>query len=94
MEKQMGLGPLKFTDEKGNFAGIENMITEFDKLNGLDATRLNAVLKALFGGGQDQVMVATMIANGMEGYKNCATSATGSMMRWSRVRRSRPSATI
>ena len=65
----MGLGPLKFTDSKGNFAGIENMIAQFDKLKSLDATKLNAVLKEIFGGGQDQSMVATLVANGVEGYR-------------------------
>ncbi|MBS1247428.1 MAG: phage tail tape measure protein [Proteobacteria bacterium] len=65
----MGLGPLKFTDKKGNFAGIENMIAQFDKLKSLDATKLNAVLKEIFGGGQDQSMVATLVTNGVEGYR-------------------------
>lgn len=67
--KSMGLGPLKFTDKQGNFAGIENMIAQFDTLKSLDATKLNAVLKEMFGGGQDQSMVATMVSNGIEGYR-------------------------
>ena len=72
--QQFGIGPLKFTDKKGNFAGIENMIAQFDKLKLLDATRLNAVLKEIFGGGQDQAMVATLIANGIEGYRKQVTA--------------------
>jgi TP901 family phage tail tape measure protein len=53
-----GVGPLRFTDDKGNFAGIENMIGPFDKLKNLNATRLNKVLQTLTGGGQDQSMAA------------------------------------
>jgi TP901 family phage tail tape measure protein len=64
-----GIGPLKFTDDKGNFAGVENMIEQFDKLKGLDSTRLNTALKFVFGGGQDQAMAATMVKNGVEGYR-------------------------
>lgn len=67
--KAMGMGPLKFTDKKGNFAGIENMIQQFDKLKNLDATKLNAVLKEIFGGGQDQQMVATLVTEGIDGYR-------------------------
>lgn len=60
---------LKFADKKGNFLGIENMIKEFDKLKGLTAGNLNSVLKEMFGGGQDQQMIATLVTNGLEGYR-------------------------
>ncbi|MQY50181.1 phage tail tape measure protein [Rhodocyclus gracilis] len=60
---------LKFTDKKGNFLGIENMVKEFDKLKGLSAERLNAVLKEIFGGGQDQQMIATLVKEGVDGYQ-------------------------
>lgn len=65
----MGLAPLRFTDKQGNFAGIENMVRELDKLKGLDAVKLNAVLKEIFGGGQDQQMIATLVTEGVEGYR-------------------------
>lgn len=60
---------LEFTDKKGNFLGVENMMAQFDKLKSLDPDKLNLVLKSLFGTGQDAQMVATMISNGTEGYQ-------------------------
>lgn len=67
--KSYGKGPLNFTDKKGNFLGIEHMVKEFDKLKSLDSVKLNTVLKEIFGGGQDQQMVATLVTEGLAGYR-------------------------
>lgn len=67
--KSFGMGALNFTDKKGNFLGIEHMVKEFDKLKSLGAVKLNSVLKEIFGGGQDQAMVATLVTEGIEGYR-------------------------
>ena len=64
-----GIKPMQFTDAKGNFKGIENMVIQFEKLKALDPVRMNAVLKTIFGGGQDQQMVATLVSNGLNGYR-------------------------
>lgn len=60
---------LKFTDKKGNFLGVENMVAQLDKLKSLEPGQLNKVLMHLFGGGQDMQMVSTLISNGTEGYR-------------------------
>lgn len=66
---KLGMGPLKFTNKKGDFLGVEAMVKELDKLKSLDAVSLNAVLKEAFGGGQDQQMIATLVHEGVEGYR-------------------------
>lgn len=60
---------LDFFDKTGNFAGVENMVAQLDKLKNLSPVQLNAALKELTGGGQDQQMLAQVITGGMEGYK-------------------------
>lgn len=60
---------LQFTDKKGNFLGVQNMMAQLDKLKELEPGQLNKVLKHLFGGGQDMQMVSTLISNGTEGYR-------------------------
>ena len=60
---------LEFTDTKGNFLGVENMMAQLDKLKALEPGQLNKVLKHLFGGGQDMQMVSTLISNGTEGFR-------------------------
>lgn len=60
---------LKFTDQKGNFLGVQNMMAQLDKLKELEPGQLNKVLKHLFGGGQDMQMVSTLISNGTDGYR-------------------------
>lgn len=60
---------LNFTDKKGNFLGIENTIMELEKLNKLNPLKKQSVLKDLFGGGQDQSMMATLMTEGIEGYR-------------------------
>lgn len=60
---------LDFFDKKGNFKGAENMVAQLDKLKNLNPVALNAVLKELTGGGQDQQMLAQVVTNGLDGYK-------------------------
>lgn len=60
---------LDFFDKGGNFKGVDNMVAQLDKLKNLNPVQLNAVLKELTGGGQDQQMVAILINEGMQGYK-------------------------
>lgn len=67
--KQKGFKPLEFLDKKGNFLGVKNMVDQFEKLKALNPAQLSYILKHIFGGGQDQQMVATLVNNGVEGYK-------------------------
>lgn len=67
--KQKGFKTLEFTDQKGNFLGVKNMVEQFEKLKALNPAQLAFILKKIFGGGQDQQMVATLIENGMGGYE-------------------------
>ena len=67
--KQKGFKTLEFTDKKGNFLGVKNMVEQFEKLKALNPAQLAFILKKIFGGGQDQQMVATLINNGVEGYE-------------------------
>lgn len=66
---QKGYQTLQFTDKKGSFLGVENMVAQFEKLKGLSEGEQGVILRKLFGGGQDMQMVATLISNGMDGYK-------------------------
>ena len=59
---------LNLFDKTGNIKPIRELVSEFDKLKNLDPLKLNAVLKALTGGGQDQQMLAQIINNGLTGY--------------------------
>jgi TP901 family phage tail tape measure protein len=68
LKAQKGL-TLEFTDKKGNFLGVQNMMTQLDKLKELEPGQLNKVLKHLFGGGQDMQMVSTLISNGTDGFR-------------------------
>lgn len=67
--QQKGFQSLSFTDKKGNFLGVENMVAQFEKLKALNPAQLSFILKKMFGGGQDQAIVATLVNNGLEGYK-------------------------
>lgn len=60
---------LDFFDKGGNFKGVENMVVQLDKLKKLDPVKMNAALKELTGGGQDQQMLAQVITSGLDGYK-------------------------
>ena len=65
------LGPgmkLDLFGKDGQLKPIRDVVAQFDKLKNLDPIKLNAVLKELTGGGQDQQMLAQIITNGVEGY--------------------------
>lgn len=71
------LGPgmkLNLFDKAGQLKPIRDVVAQFDKLKNLDPIKLNAVLKELTGGGQDQQMLAQIITNGVEGYDKIVAS--------------------
>lgn len=59
---------LSLFDANGQIKPIRELVAQFDKLKNLDPVKLNAVLKELTGGGQDQQMLAQIITNGLVGY--------------------------
>lgn len=65
---------LQLFDSAGQLKPMRDLVAQFDKLKNLDPVRLNAVLKALTGGGQDQQMLAQIITNGVEGYDKIVAS--------------------
>lgn len=67
--QQKGFQSLNFTDEKGNFLGVDHMVAQFEKLKALNPAQLSFVLKKMFGGGQDQSIAAILVNNGLDGYK-------------------------
>ncbi|TQV62261.1 MAG: phage tail tape measure protein [Halothiobacillaceae bacterium] len=68
-EMLQGLGiQLRLFDGKGNFKGVENMVSELDKLRTLDPADLNQVLTQIFGTGTDAQMVAALIKDGRDGF--------------------------
>lgn len=61
---------LKFVDSAGNFAGVENLIGQLEKLKGLNQTQKLNILTALFGSGSEAQTVAnTLMTEGIEGYR-------------------------
>lgn len=65
------LGPgmkLDLFDKNGQIKPMRDLVAQFDKLKTLDPVKLNAVLKELTGGGQDQQMLAQVITAGLDGY--------------------------
>ncbi len=71
------LGPgmkLDLFGKDGQLKPIRDVVAQFDKLKNLDPIKLNAVLKELTGGGQDQQMLAQVITNGVEGYDKIVAS--------------------
>lgn len=58
----------KFTDNKGNFAGIQNMIVQLEQLRGVSDTARAAIINALTGGGADSQIFKTLSVEGREGY--------------------------
>lgn len=71
------LGPgmkLNLFGKDGQLKPIRDVVAQFDKLKNLDPIKLNAVLKELTGGGQDQQMLAQVITNGVEGYDKIVAS--------------------
>lgn len=69
LQKSMGLN-MRFMDRKGDFLGIENMMQQFDKMRSLTTGQKNLLFTALAGGkGADNQIVATLVNEGMVGYK-------------------------
>jgi TP901 family phage tail tape measure protein len=53
----------------GKFAGVENMVQQFDKLKNLSIQQRASIVNALTGGGQDASMVQNIISMGVGGYR-------------------------
>ncbi len=60
----------KFTDDKGNFAGLENLFAQVEKLKTLNDEDRTATIKALFGDDSETMTTLnTMMNKGLSGYK-------------------------
>ena len=60
----------KFTDEKGNFAGLENLFAQVDKLKTLNDEDRTETIKDLFGDDSETMTTLnTMMNKGLAGYK-------------------------
>jgi len=60
----------KFTDDKGNFAGLENLFAQVEKLKILNDEDRTATIKALFGDDSETMTTLnTMMNKGLAGYK-------------------------
>ena len=61
---------LKFTDDKGNFAGLENLYAQVEKLKVLNDTDRTAVISKLFGDdAETMTTLNTMMNKGLAGYQ-------------------------
>ncbi|WP_405647442.1 phage tail tape measure protein [Pseudomonas sp. Ld6] len=61
---------LKFTDDKGNFAGLENLYAQVEKLKVLNDTDRTAVISKLFGDdAETMTTLNTMMNKGLSGYQ-------------------------
>lgn len=61
---------LNFTDGKGEFAGLENMYAQLDKLKGLTTEKRLAVLKDIYGDDAETLQaLEIMINKGLAGYR-------------------------
>lgn len=60
----------KFTDDKGNFAGLENLYTQVEKLKAFNDVDRNAIIKKLFGDDAETLTTLnTMMNKGLAGYQ-------------------------
>ena len=60
----------KFTDDKGNFAGLENLFAQVEKLKTLNDEDRTDTIKALFGDDSETMTTLnTMMNKGLDGYK-------------------------
>jgi TP901 family phage tail tape measure protein len=64
--RQFGVELDFFDDKTKEFKGIENMVAQLSKLQGLNQEQLTGSLQGIFGGGQDQ-QIAALIAQGGTG---------------------------
>ena len=61
---------LKFTNDEGNFAGLENLYAQVEKLKVLNDTDRTAVISKLFGDdAETMTTLNTMMNKGLSGYK-------------------------
>lgn len=61
---------LKFTDDKGNFAGLQNLYAQVEKLKVLNDTDRTAVISKLFGDdAETMTTLNTMMNKGLAGYQ-------------------------
>jgi TP901 family phage tail tape measure protein len=66
--KGLGIG-LDFTDSKGNFAGLDNLFAQLQKVKGLNDTKKTSVLKTIFGDDAETLEALTIIIDkGKAGY--------------------------
>ncbi|MFV0595466.1 phage tail tape measure protein [Shewanella sp.] len=64
---------LDFTDGKGEFAGLENMFSQLQKLGGLNTETRLSVLKQIYGDDAETLQVMNiMITKGIAGYREAA----------------------
>lgn len=60
----------KFTDDKGNFAGLENLYVQVEKLKAFNDVDRNAIIKKLFGDDAETLTTLnTMMNKGLAGYQ-------------------------
>ncbi|QGW78472.1 phage tail tape measure protein [Pseudomonas alkylphenolica] len=59
-----------FTDDQGNFAGLENLYAQIEKLKGLNDEDKMSTMKMLFGDDSETITVLnTMMSKGLAGYQ-------------------------
>jgi TP901 family phage tail tape measure protein len=60
---------MAFANTSGNFAGIDNMVAQFDKMNGLNDTQKMQVMEALVGKNNEaQSVVSAIMLKGVKGW--------------------------
>lgn len=71
LKKEKGISlKLDFTDGKGEFGGIEQMMAQLAKLKDLNTVNRNAILKDLYGDDKEtNEVLSKIIEKGMDGYK-------------------------
>jgi TP901 family phage tail tape measure protein len=61
---------MAFANTNGNFAGIDNMVAQFDKMNGLNDTQKMQVMEALVGKNNEaQAVVSAIMLKGVKGWQ-------------------------
>lgn len=65
---------LKFLDKRGNFLGVDNFISQFNKLKGFSQSQISGVLTPLFGPtGQDIQFIKTISSGGLSAFRGLQT---------------------
>lgn len=66
-----GIKGLSFTDKKGEFAGIQNMFSQLEKLKMLSTEKRVGVIKTIFGDDAETLQVVSLLMEkGFAGYKD------------------------